>query len=211
MDTDGRKIHPAFENPIDNVIIDIGTAVNIPLRKIGITPNMLTTVSLVLGLLGAWTVYKQSFYLGALLVFMAYFFDCMDGNMARKYDMVTVFGDYYDHIADLVKIAFLLIAVLISPSLPLTFKIGFVIVNMIFAGASSVHLGCQERVYRKRVYHATRTRSRERILENGTLTPMEALCPGNPDDSIRISRYFGTGTFFTILCLSLIIAPCYKS
>ena len=29
------------------------------------------------------------------------FFDCLDGTMARKYDMSTEFGDIYDHISDL--------------------------------------------------------------------------------------------------------------
>ena len=33
---------------------------------------------------------------------LGYYFDCIDGPMARKYNMVTVFGDYYDHGTDII-------------------------------------------------------------------------------------------------------------
>ena len=36
-------------------------------------------------------------------MFVGYFFDCMDGHFARKYNMVTEFGDMYDYITDLSK------------------------------------------------------------------------------------------------------------
>ena len=37
--------------------------------------------------------YNEYYILSSLNLFLFYFWDCMDGNYARTYNMVTKFGD----------------------------------------------------------------------------------------------------------------------
>ena len=56
MKTYGRKIIRKYENPIDNLLLDIAIPMNTFLYKLKFTPNMLTTISLLLSLLGSYCV-----------------------------------------------------------------------------------------------------------------------------------------------------------
>jgi len=185
--TDGRKIPRHFENPIDNVLIDFSEFVNPYLRNIGVTPNMLTIASAVCGVYGAWLVYKGSFLFGACAILVGYIFDCMDGNMARKYDMVTSFGDWLDHVTDIIQYAALFSAVLFTTSLTHSQKKLFIVVSVILLGLSLMHLGCQEKSYIKRF--------------QDSLTPLQEMCWSK--DIITMTRYFGMGTWITTMCIIL--------
>ena len=99
-----RKIPENLENPIDNLIYKDIDKVSSIFKKYNFTPNMLTTISAFFGFLSIYAICKDKFLSGGILYFISYYFDCLDGYYARKYDMVTKFGDYYDHISDTVKI-----------------------------------------------------------------------------------------------------------
>lgn len=66
--------------------------------KLKLTPNILTTLSLLCGLLAVFFLFDNYgwFFLFALLHF---FFDSIDGVVARL-SAPTSFGDYYDHLTD---------------------------------------------------------------------------------------------------------------
>ena len=68
----------------------------------GYRPNHITTLSFLSQLFAVFYLidyYTKTF---SFLYFLGYYFDCIDGPMARKYNMVTVFGDYYDHGTDII-------------------------------------------------------------------------------------------------------------
>ncbi|HEX2325582.1 MAG TPA: CDP-alcohol phosphatidyltransferase family protein [Chloroflexota bacterium] len=71
-----------------------------PLARLGVTPNGLTAVGLLLnilaGLLLAWQVYIP----GALMVLVAGAFDMLDGALARVSNRKTVFGGFFDSTID---------------------------------------------------------------------------------------------------------------
>src|SRR5271170_5115362 len=96
-----RKLPREIENPIDNMIVDFCDKLNPYMKEINIIPNHLTTLALICTCISFYYIYYDNFTLGALFFGIAYIFDCMDGNYARKYDMVTEFGDWYDHLVDL--------------------------------------------------------------------------------------------------------------
>ena len=102
-----RKIIKEFENPIDNIIIDIVEKITPFLYRTGHTPNIITTYSFIFGLLSVHYLNKNDITKFVLFYMISYFFDCIDGFMARKYNMTTKFGDLYDHITD--TIVFVLI------------------------------------------------------------------------------------------------------
>ena len=65
------------------------------------------------GFSSAYFIYTHQFLLSAALFIFAYIFDCLDGYVARTYNMVTKFGDYYDHVTDVLKLVVFLIALIV--------------------------------------------------------------------------------------------------
>jgi phosphatidylglycerophosphate synthase len=184
----GRKIPEDMENPFDNIILRFAERVNPALVAHGVTPNLLTSFSLIFGVAAAVYIYWGCFVTGAILFFMAYVFDCMDGNMARAFDMVTRFGDFYDHVTDMVQVVCFIAAITCSPML-YQWKVVLFVTTLILYVAAMVHVGCQERMYGKSV---------------PCLQMLEYLCP-NPDKNIYTTRYFGTGTTVVFIVTFIIL------
>lgn len=72
-----------------------------PLAKTPVTPNQVTTVSLICGVAGGALLAcgGVAAMWGAFLYMLAQFTDHMDGELARATGKTSVFGHYYDHIA----------------------------------------------------------------------------------------------------------------
>ena len=180
-----RKIPPEYENPIDDIIIHLANNTDSVYKYFNMSPNHLTTLSLFFGILTAYFIYKGYKELAVLAFFMSYYYDCMDGNYARKHNMVTDFGDRYDHFSDWFKSGLILFALYKrNPE-----KIGNVIVVLgIFSILSFIHLGCQEKM--SHVHYD------QSVLDN-----LKILCPNN--NFIHISKWFGTGTLFLATIIAI--------
>lgn len=173
---DGRKIIREHENPLDNILIDFASYIGKPLSKFPFfTPNVFTTISLLVTFVGVYLIYKKKYRIGAVLVFIGYFFDCVDGNFARKYNMATDFGDWYDHISDLVKYILVIAVILISKFKTKT-KVLFIIIIVISQILHAIHLGCQQIFYN----------------DNSVLSKLTGLCIKK--ENITYTRFFGSGT-----------------
>ena len=125
---EGIKLETQFENPIDLVLNSVAVKMNKILYVCHFTPNIITLISLIVSLIGVYYIQLKYYKLGALLFFVGYFFDCADGIFARKYNMTTKFGDYFDHISDIVKMI-LLYSVIQLSDLHQTNKIVFFMSN----------------------------------------------------------------------------------
>lgn len=189
-----RKIPYIYENPVDNFLIQFSEITSPYIYSVGFTPNMITTLSNITCIITIILLLNANYYWAALVVMIMYYFDCLDGHFARKYDMVTVFGDYYDHISDLSKIISILITLYyINPDkfykiIPI---IGFMGIMM------AVHMGCQELLYENN--------------ESDTLEPTKQLCPvknQNDTDTLKkileSTKLFGCGTFYITIALSIV-------
>ena len=186
-----RKIPKHYDNPLDNVLIDCADSLCPYFHKLGFTPNGITTISLIFALLAAWALWKGYIWLFAILYAMSYFFDCMDGHYARKYKMVTKFGDIYDHAKD-ISAGLLLMGILYyrnKDRCNWNVWISVIVVFILFTGLGFTHLGCQEKIYGKN--------------QSGTLNMGKMLCPGGTKQ-IRWTRYAGMGTW-TIVFIILVI------
>jgi hypothetical protein len=189
-----RKIPQEYDNPLDNYLIGISEITAPYAYHIGMNPNMITTLSNIACIITILLLLNANYYLAAFFVLVSYYFDCMDGHMARKYDMVTVFGDYYDHISDSLKIFAVLFTLYYINKEKFIKVIPIIILLFILMSA---HLGCQELLYNSN--------------ESVTLEPTKMLCPVNKnstDDIIKntllSTKYFGCGTFFMGLALIII-------
>jgi phosphatidylglycerophosphate synthase len=181
----GRKIPREHENPIDNLLIDISQDVGKVLHPYPIfTPNFLTTVSLVVALFAVYMLKEKNYKVSSILLFVSYFFDCLDGNFARTYNMETDFGDKYDHFSDAFKIVAVAYVIVLS-SLRYNTKFWFAVVYLVIMFFSFVQIGCQE------VAHGGN--------HSSSLSLFKSLCFS--DQQIMWARYLGCGTGQLIVCI----------
>jgi hypothetical protein len=189
-----RKIPKIYENPIDNFLIDICENTSEIAYNNGITPNMITTLSNISCIITLIFLFNLKFYLAALFFLISYYFDCMDGYVARKYKQTSKFGDYYDHISDIIKLLLVLVALYYINKEKFFKVIPFIIITCIL---QFIHLGCQE-LYSE--------------YENSDfLNNLVVICPvkdnkniNNVHHSLEMTKYFGSGTFNVVMVISII-------
>lgn len=189
-----RKIPIKIENPFDNYIIELSN-ISLPVvYDYGFQPNTITTLSNIAAIIVVILLFKSQYYLAAFFVIVSYFFDCLDGHMARTYNMVTIFGDYYDHISDTLKFFSILTAMYIVNSKKFFEILPFIITLLVL---SFIHMGCQELYYNKD--------------QSQTLSFLKKSCPvsdkPSKNDLINVmknTRLFGTGTLFLGLTIAVI-------
>ena len=83
-------------------------------KNLNVTPNILTTFGLISSIICLYALINRKTFLAIIMLCLRWYFDYADGLMARKYKMVTVIGDYYDHITDIVFTLGLFSVILLS-------------------------------------------------------------------------------------------------
>lgn len=189
-----RKIQCIYDNPVDNLFVELSEITSPYAYSIGLTPNMITTLSNIACIITILLLLNSNYYWAAFFVMISFYFDCMDGHMARKYKMYSKFGDYYDHISDVLKIVAILTTFYYIDKnkfykvIPIIILIGILLL---------IHMGCQELMYNSN--------------DSETLTLTKKMCPvkniNNMDEikSVMIgTKLFGCGTFYLALTLCMI-------
>lgn len=187
-----RKLEENQENPIDNIIYKIVKDLDPIFYKLNFTPNIITTLSLITGLLSVYYFSKDNLLSIPLYIF-SYTLDCSDGYFARKYNMISQFGDLYDHISDTIKniIIFYFIYIKVKPK----YKNEIILLILSFLILTSYHISLQELVYNKK----------EESISLDLINKHINLDKNN----IYWSRYFGGGSF-TLLIAILMYLSIYK-
>lgn len=65
-----------------------------------LSPNLLTTLSILTSVAVAYCFAVGRFFLGPWLMFLAGLFDVWDGQVAKMTNRITTFGGFYDSVAD---------------------------------------------------------------------------------------------------------------
>jgi phosphatidylglycerophosphate synthase len=194
-----NKLPPELENPIDNVILQCSAQLLPGLKATGHTPNIITTYSLVAGLGAVYALWCENIMGYCILVVFSYFFDCVDGQFARRYNMVTEFGDQYDHITDLLVIVLTLGVMCIRRGRERYAEIlsGVVVLSIM----TVMCMGCQQRYTMREHPH----RPRE------TIDRFQCFCRG--DNWIYTTRFCGTGTLLLLVIgfVTLVFRPLPRS
>lgn len=187
-----RKLPSKYESHLDNIIYIPVEAVSPFMRNV--SPNMITTIGLIFDIVGFYMCYLNKFVLGLLFFIVGYFFDCLDGYVARQYNKVTVFGDYYDHFTDVIKIiGILYFSYKLNSNLFLKLLPVYVILFLFM----NIHLDLQEVYYNKRKESASLS----------FLSPIVKYFHGNNTSNLRFSRFFGCGNvIMLVLAMFLYIA-----
>jgi len=186
-----RKLKEEDENPIDNLVYKVVEILDPIFYKLKFTPNIITTLSIIFGILSIYYFIKKN-YICIPLYVISYILDCSDGYYARKYNMVTKFGDYYDHISDILVHYILLYLIYIKTKV--RYKIPLIITIIIFTFLISYHIALQELIYNKEV-------------ESEWLNVYITFFISNLNkDNIRWSRYFGCGTYNLIFVIIMYLS-----
>lgn len=188
-----RKIPEEYENPIDNILIHVSDYLSPVFYKLGFTPNMITTLSNISCATGIYYLIKNKYELCSFFVFLAYFFDCMDGHFARKYKMTSKFGDYYDHFSDYLKYVAIIYTLYKTNTSKFFVLFPIFIISLLLM---SVYLGCQEN------YHDGD--------HSDLLNFTKELCYVEDNDDelllnrMKYTKYFGCGTAQLIIVLAIL-------
>lgn len=187
------KIPSELENPIDIFYLNMCDKISPFFYNYGVSPNMITTISLLCTVLVIILLLHANYIWAALFVLIAYFFDSLDGYYARKYSMTSKFGALYDSLTDdFGVIAILITLYYINPT-----KFYHVLPVIIIAWLLGLmQIGCQDLYFGKNVDHIS-------------FIP-KYLCIAKKDDKndlynkLRFIRFFSFGTFTFIVALCII-------
>lgn len=183
------KLKKENQDIVDNQLDKLVVKLNPTFKKIGFTPNGITTLSFIFGILAVYFLQKSNTYTGSifagLFYFISYFFDCQDGNFARTYKMYSKFGDLYDHISDAIILIGL---VYILWSKPISYKYHISILLTITGVLCWLYYKKQEEYYD--------------VLKND---------PDHIDkvdmSSMKYLRYFGPGCMALFITIIIMISP----
>lgn len=184
----GKKIPDHLDDPFDNMLYRICDKLSHPFYLTNHTPNMITTYSLITGILACYFLYKEKIYLFISFYLLSYFFDCFDGYFARRYKMTSKFGDIYDHVKD--TIVNLLLVFVIFYKYYQSITLANVIIIVILFTLFTMHMGCQQKYYKS-------TNGDSNHSE--TIDAYEVMCENK--EHLRYTRFFGPGmlTVFVVM------------
>ena len=186
----GIKILESQNHPFDVFLYKIIRHITPTFKKLNFTPNFITLLSLVFSVIGIYLFYKQTLLpLAAFLLLVGYLCDCWDGYFARKYNMVSRFGDYFDHGSDIIKYI-LYIVVLFKLKRNNNHFIKYMIAIGVLSFLLLIQLGCEEKIYNK-------------SNESETLKLTKLLCPDKK--MIRLTKYFGAATLMITMAVIMLI------
>ena len=84
-----KSIHKFITYPILPILV-----------KLNLTPNFITTISLICGIISFVLISSDNYICGSLFFMLRYILDCLDGPVARLTKKTSEFGDIYDHCVD---------------------------------------------------------------------------------------------------------------
>lgn len=189
-----KKVSTDIDNPIDTLLVDFfDKFLSNFFRNTGHTPNILTTYSLITGLISCYFLNIKNLLLFSLFYIISYFFDCADGFFARKYSMTSNIGDIYDHVKD-ISVSLLIIYITFKNSRK-NINSTVIAISLVFLALSLYYISCQE----------NNCDDKFKDKNNGTLKFLNKLCKDRVHN-IKWARYFGPGTFniFFILIICYI-------
>lgn len=102
------------DSPYDNVVYKhLSNKSAILFHKLGLTPNGITFIRLLLVILLGVLIYRGSNVFLLITIFtVSFYLDCVDGTMAKKYNQASDFGASFDSFTDNLTMAVFICALL---------------------------------------------------------------------------------------------------
>ncbi len=185
MECSPVKIGEENESEFNNAIYSVVKKLVPVLYDLGFNPNTVTTLSLIFCVLTYSNLQlKNSVCVVYYIIYTI--LDYADGYMARKYNMMSSFGDLYDHARDIIFHIFILNTIYPRKDLVLIFILGVILSLNSFA--------CQEILYEAKCKNAT----------NGTIGWLKPLCSNN-NLLDEFNKYIGSGSIYLFNIIIMLI------
>lgn len=148
------------------------------LVKTKVTPNSVTYLSLLIGVLSAFSIYIGHLYLSVFLLNISFILDCVDGQIARAKQLQSEFGMWLDNISDRVVENIILIGMFFIQSDNNIFVVGIVLLiflNMYYAYISDMLIYAKKQGYKKLTYKEKILFSPIYFISRSMMIPMLSL------------------------------------
>lgn len=184
-----RKIRSNHECPVDNIVYLFVKPLSYLFHEFNATPNQITTLSLITGIMAIYYSINKNLKMFTFFFVLSYILDCVDGYYARKYNMVTEFGDLYDHFKDYLIVGIIIFIIFKNCYKRKIYKP--IIILSILMYLSAMHIGCQQ------------IQAECNDNNSRTINIFKKLCPcsSSPNNAISTTRYFGMGTLIISIVL----------
>jgi len=137
----GRKLPDPLEHPATVHTFLKGCDLTVEqFNAAGLSPNDITVLASITSLVTFYCIATDRPRLAAVFFLIAYFFDCADGVVARRFNQCTTFGDKFEHARD--WITFAVVFLLIELKYPMN-KYWLALLAVAFVG-TAVHMGLAE-------------------------------------------------------------------
>jgi phosphatidylglycerophosphate synthase len=189
LENTGKKLLPEHQDVVDFQLDKLVVILNPLFKSINFTPNHITTLSLIFGLITLYLLWKKHCVLAGASYFISYFFDCQDGNYARTYKMYSEFGSLYDHISDAIIIIGLIL-IYIFKDYNKKFRYGLLV------GGALIGYLCWQYYLKQEEYYDAKAENKEKEID---MTSMKYL------------RFFGPGSGALIITVVIMISCLFEN
>jgi hypothetical protein len=189
----GAKLPTNLDNPYDSLMKYISEKSLPILKSLNFTPNILTLAGGVFVILSITCILKYKFAYAALFYAIAYWFDRVDGQYARHYNLTSQIGGDLDQFIDVARNILTCISIYII-KIPTSKKLIFAALYIIFTLINIYASNCIQNYY----YSHTKTDDIYHMKYQ-----ME-FCKEKPEEQLKYIRYFGSGTKILVIILFLL-------
>lgn len=191
------KIHDSLEDPFSQFCYDVSDSLSPTLYNMGISPNLITVVRFFMIIVAFVFFFENREYkITAILTILAYFMDCLDGHLARKYNLDSELGDYLDHVAD--TVTFIILFYYIHNNIASEYNWLYVLI-FISLFISLIHVSCEERYLDALSMHR----------KSPTLSVIDCLCPQSLindkdiEEVMELTKFTGLGVWIVFITIFL--------
>ena len=188
-----RKLPAELESPVDTLLYQFVPCTATVAHGLRLTPNMITGISAVFGVLAIMALRDRRLAAFSVCFGLSYFFDCVDGYVARKYNQVTVLGDWLDHVKDIA--VYVCIATILVARMCAAGQQGacVLLTSLVVLYLAIVHMYFTERRYCESDETGSRRGCSAILMSAGAVVPSSAF-GGTTEERLRRTRWFGMGT-----------------
>lgn len=158
------------------------------LKSTNHTANLISTYGCIFMIGALYNLYNDNIFRFSTYFWISYVLDCLDGYYARRYNMVTKFGDIFEHVRDVLSLLFIVCICCYKYHV----NMQVIMITLIACGLTCINVACVQNRFVDRSY-------------DETLDIFKCVCFHNRLHDI--SMYYGVGMFmFTVQLLILYLS-----
>ena len=169
-------------------------------KRVGFTPNNLTFLGMISSGLCVWFLHTRNPAAAILFLLVRWYCDYADGLLARRYNLTSTFGDWFDHVVDVLFFIGVVVVLVLSEYKKGTgnwcldnLRIILLSVLLAFTAAFVVQTGCVERRH-----NPVKANNKQET----SISRLRILCPAVLEP---VLKFFDNGTLYLVMIVIFVI------